>query len=61
MNDILSIMAGGQARGKRRANVITAEWTWAPVGPYGNLALEKQHLVHRLLNLLSLWMNSEAK
>ena len=54
-------MAGGQARGKRRANVITVEWTWAPVGPYGNLALEKQHLVHRLLNLLSLWMNSEAK
>lgn len=43
-NNILSIMEGGQARGGRRANVITAEWTGHP---YGNLALEKQHLVHR--------------
>lgn len=43
-NNILSIMAGGQARGERRANVITAEWTGHT---YGNLALEKQHLVHR--------------
>ena len=57
-NNILSIMVGGQARGERRANVITAEWSGHT---YGNLALEKQHLVHRLLNLLSLWMNSEAK
>jgi len=40
-NNILSVMEGGQACGERRANVITAEWTGHP---YGNLALEKQHL-----------------
>lgn len=39
-NNILSIYYHHQ----RRANVITAEWTGHP---YGNLALEKQHLVHR--------------
>ena len=38
-------------------NVITAEGTGHVVGPYGDLALDKQNVCY----LISLWMNFEVK